>query len=286
MRVVISSVVLVVTLVAGGVSIAQDGRKVNGVVVAAATEEPVINASVQYEESGGTQQTTLTDMSGYFEFPQSRLGVVTVTAREFGTTRRRWPPRSGSQLRIALSPPATVQGTVTDMVSGRLVDGSVTVFVRHPDNFVSATALSENGTFRIDDLPPGPAVIVVAHADGFAPYVGELTLEAGKPRDARVRVLLEGAATGRVVDEGGPVRGAQILAGYSELPAGEFLEGFIGGRMVTDVDGNFALHGLVPDTPVIVRVMLDGRTSDVITITVGPGTIEQGILLMLPGSGR
>ena len=277
MRVVISGVALAVILLAVGEAVAQEGRKVSGVVVAAATQVPVVNASVQYEESDGTRQTTLTDVKGNFEFPRGIKGVVTVTARGFGTTNRRWP----GQMNIALLPPATVQGTVADLVSGRLVDSSVTVFVRNPDNFVSATALVETGTFQIDDLPPGPAVLI-AHAEGFAPYVGALTVEAGKQRDIRVRLVLQAATSGRVEDAHGPVTGAQILAVYSELPGGEFLEGFIGGKVLTDADGNFTLVGLVPDTPVVVQAELDGRTSDVVTITVGPGMIHQMNVLRLP----
>ena len=61
--------ILAVLLLTVGESVAQEGRKVSGVVVAAATQAPVVNASVQYEESDGTRQTTLTDAKGNFEFP-------------------------------------------------------------------------------------------------------------------------------------------------------------------------------------------------------------------------
>ena len=182
---------------------------------------------------------------------------------------------------IALLPPATVQGTVTDLVSGRPVDSSVTVFVMDLENFVSATDLAETGTFQIDNLPPGSAVLV-AHAEGFAPSLGTLTVEAGKQRDAHVRLVLQAAVSGSVVDQDGAVTGARILAGYSALPGGEYLEGFIGGQPLTDADGNFALVGLVPDTPVTLQAELDGRTSDVVTVTVGPGTMQQMIELTLP----
>ena len=48
-------------------------------------------------------------------------GFLTITARRFGAARRRWPPRSGPQLRIALVPPAIVTGFVTDRATGRLL---------------------------------------------------------------------------------------------------------------------------------------------------------------------
>ncbi len=53
--------------------LAQGGRKVHGVVVAAATGRPVANARVKYEEQGRAGQTAVTDANG------RRSEVVTVT---------------------------------------------------------------------------------------------------------------------------------------------------------------------------------------------------------------
>lgn len=67
---------------------------------------------------------------------------------------------------------------MADRASHRPVAGAVTIYVRHPDNFVSSTVQSDDGTFRFDDLPPGSALLV-AQADGFAPYAGSLSVAAG-----------------------------------------------------------------------------------------------------------
>lgn len=126
---------------------------------------------------------------------------------------------------------------MADMASHRPVAGAVTIYVRHPDNFVSSTVQSEDGTFRFDDLPPGSALLV-AQADGFVPYAGSLSVAAGKPSDARVRLLLQASAAGRVLDGRGPVEGARIPIGCSETLTGSgLLEGFAGGQMVTASDG-------------------------------------------------
>lgn len=263
--------------------LAQGGRKVHGVVVAAATGHPVAAAQVKYEEQGRAGQTAVTDAKGYFEFADGSLGVVTVTARGFGTARRRWPPRQGLQLRVPLMPPAILSGTVTDMATRQSVGALVTVTVQHPGDVVSDMTISENGTFRFDDLPPGPAV-VMARADGYAPSLGAVTVEAGKARDARIGLLLEAVAAGQVQDRGGsPVTGARVSASYPDTTAGAGqLQAFIGGRPFTGPDGAFALNGLVPDTPISLQAELDGRRSEAVTVTVGPGMVQQNVVLRLP----
>ena len=263
--------------------LAQGGRKVHGVVVAAATGRPVANARVKYEEQGRAGQTAVTDAKGYFEFPIGNLGVVTVTSRGFGTARRRWPPRQGLQLRVPLRPPASLSGTVTDMATRGSVAALVTVTVRHPSDVVSDMVLAENGTFQFDDLPPGPAV-VLARAAGYAPSIGAVTVEAGKVRDARVGLLLEAVATGYVEDRrGSPVAGAWVSASYPDTTAGAGqLQSFIGGRPLTGPDGAFTLNGLVPDTPISLQAEIDDRRSEVVTVTVGPGMMQQNVVLRLP----
>ena len=200
MRAVICGAGIVAVLV-GAVAFAQnqDGRKITGVVEAAATLRPVANAHVQYEERGRPTQSTVTDSAGRFEIPTGRRGVVTISAQGFGTVRRSWPARTGRELRFSLVPPSIVRGTVDDMVTGRPIDSIVTLYVSHLTNHVSDTALAENGIFRFDDLPPGPAGLVV-HADGYAPSFSELTVDHKSTSAVRIRLLLEAAATGHVLD--------------------------------------------------------------------------------------
>ena len=61
------------------------------------------------------------------------------------------------------------------------------------------------------------------------------------------------------------------------------LEGYIGGDTLTDGDGTFALRGLVPDTAITLRAVLDdGSESESVTATISPGMVQSGIELRFP----
>ena len=257
-------------------------RKVTGVVVAAATEQPVPNARVEYEVGGQWSQTTVTDTKGHFEFSTGSVGVVTVTARNFGTARRRWPPRA-PQLRIALFPPAGLHGTVRDLATGApLRNAVVTVIAQHPNDLVFHTVRTERGVFEIDDLPPGPT-LVTARSPGFAPFLGRTTVESGRQRDARIGLLLAAYASGHVRGAGGtPVQRALVRVKYPAMENGGLLAGLAGGEPLTSADGSFAIQNLVPDTTIALQAELDGRRSSVETVTIGPGMEHSNIILVLP----
>ena len=54
------------------------------------------------------------------------------------------------------------------------------------------------------------------------------------------------------------------------------------GNMVADQDGTFHIQGLVPDTPIALQAELNGRLSDVVTISsIDPGFERSGIVLRM-----
>ncbi len=259
------------------------GRKVNGTVMSAASQQPVANAAVRYEEAGQPPQTTTTDSKGYFELSAGRRGVVTVTARDFGTARRRWPPTTGaSTLLVALTPPAILGGTVADLATGRPISARVRVLVQSPGNVLSRAATAVQGKFQMTDLPTGPA-LVTARADGYAPFVGSASVEGGKTRFVRIGMMLAAQAEGQVRDaRGNPVAGAVVTAAYPELAGAGLVEDFVGGRPLTEADGVFGLDGLMPSTTIALQAEFAGRRSEVETFSIAPGTKRSNIVLTLP----
>ncbi len=285
-------VLLVASLLAAAVLGAQAGRKVTGIVVAAATEQPVTNAPVQYAGQDGSMQTTMTDAKGQFEFSAGQLGVVTVTADGFGTARQRWPPRRGSTLHIALTPPVTVRGTLVDSETLQPLAGVVTALVRHSNNFVSTSAfVEEDGTFQFEDVPSALGVLM-ACANGYAPTTSSFTTVAGDWWDAQIRLSADAEATGQVLDAAAkPVAGAQLVVRYADtLAEGLMLTSFVGGTTITRTDGTFALKALVPNTPITLHAEYDGQRTNTVTvektntaaIEVGPGQVLSDLVLRLP----
>ena len=232
---------------------------------------------------GGSVQTTVTDAKGQFAFAAGQLGVITVTANGFGTARRRWPPRRGSTLQIALTPPVAVQGTLVESETLAPLTGSVTAIVRHPDSLVSTSALVEDGTFRFEDVPSAPGVLV-AHAYGYAPTVSSFTTATGDWLDGHLRLSAGAEATGQVLDAAAkPIAGAQLIVRYTDAVAeATMLASFVGGAPITKADGNFALTGLVPNTPVTLYAEYAEQQTNTVTIEVGPGQVRENLALRLP----
>jgi len=176
---------------------------------------------------------------------------------------------------------APVSGMMTVSATGQPAEGLVTLIAGHPDS-LAETARTLHGMFRFGDVPPGPAV-VLARADGFAPYFVELTIEAGKPAEVRIELLPEATMSGAVLDENGcPAPDARVHVGYRRaLPGGGAFSALTRGRTVTRSDGVFMLGGLVPSTPISLQAQRGGRLSDIVTVTVEPGMKHSGLVLRL-----
>ena len=268
---------------------AQRGSPVAGKVIDLSTERPVAGASVEYEDDSGKEiETTRTGADGGFEFSAASAGtkgVVTVTAKGYSPAHRRWPPLRGfGTLEVTLQPPASVSGTVADMASGSRLAATVHIMVEHEHSFVSdSTSTDSRGEFAFSDLPTGPAA-VVAVADGYAPSFQTLRVRHEAHTTARIRLLLQGHVYGNVVDGNGKgVLGAVVSAWYGADPpdGAETLESYIGGRMQTGPEGQFRVDGIVPDRSVVLQAELDGKESKPITVKVGPGMVQESVVLRI-----
>ena len=159
----------------------------------------------------------------------------------------------------------------------------MTAIVQHPDSLVSTSVFVADGTFRFEDVPSAPEVLM-AYADGYAPAVSSFTTAGGDWLNGHLRLSAEAKATGQVLDAvAKPVAGAQLIIRYTDAVANAtMLAGFVGGAPITKADGTFALTGLVPHTPVTLYAESDEQQTNTVTIEVGPGQTRSDVVLRLP----
>lgn len=248
-------------------------------------DQPVQGARVEYRDNTtGEVQVKSTNSDGSFEFAAEQRGIVTISKDGFFTISAGWPPR---ELRVELSQPAVLEGTLRDRATKRtVIDGVVAVTVNHPVSPLSNSIFTKTGAFSFRELPPGPAV-VVAHAPGFAPTLLDFELRSGKEiEDTRIDLRQESTVSGRVVEGEGneSVGGAEVFLTYgASFEAADVLESFVGGRLVTNDDGLFLVNGIVPyQTFTIHAETEDGRRSNIpFTDGLPPGFSAKDYLLKL-----
>ena len=124
----------------------------------------------------------------------------------------------------------------------------------------------------------------MAYADDYAPAVSQFSTATEKLVDVHVRLSKDAEATGQVLDAAAkPVAGAQLIVRYTNaLAEALMLAGFVGGAPITKADGNFALNGLVPNTPITLHAEHDGQRTNSLTIEVGPDQVRSDFVLRLP----
>ena len=111
-----------------------------------------------------------------------------------------------------------------------------------------------------------------------------LTVDAGKESNTQIGLLLEAVASGRVQEQdGSSAIGAVVSVSYEQsMPGRDILAGLVRGDVEANADGVFKISGLMPDTPIALRAELDGRLSDVVTISaITPGFEQTGIVLRM-----
>jgi hypothetical protein len=151
------------------------------------------------------------------------------------------------ELKLRLQRGTSVSGRVTAVRGRELVSGArVTVVSGGVRSTGTTNALGE---YRIADVAPGPAVLIVSHAD-FAPARVEVSLSRTARLDRPFElpdVDLKEAATvsGVVVDDrGSPVAGARVAEGI--VPAYLAAGPLPSGMTTVDSQGRFQLSGLEP----------------------------------------
>lgn len=223
--------------------VAEGGGPVPGALVSVAREPA-------FREGLAVAQAT-TGEDGAFELPGLDPGRYRLTARAEGraSARLRGVPAGKRDVLVELGEGARLAGCVRDAASGAAVapftvlvlDRRTPLFrpVRRSRSFVDAS-----GCYALDDLPRGPAAVVVS-APGFAPSA-ELAVELDPAREALADAALErgGRLAGVVRDAatGAPLAGARLSVEGSLTDAASTFP--VLAEATTDASGRFVLTGL------------------------------------------
>ena len=236
-------------LVAGGDNplpvVLRGDAVVNGLVIEAATDQPVANAEVRI---AGTQLTTKTDKAGMFRLLGARsvLSTVTVSAPGFRKleAEHQLLPGKPADLKFPLIGDAVVVGRVLNAD-----DDSPIVGVEVSSVGTTLTALTDNeGQYRLEGVRSGAAQLKFA-ARGFPDEVMQRDLP---PNDTTVSISLKGMAVlvGQVLNglTKEPVPNATVLIAGSKRP------------IQTDAEGKFRRENL-RGGPIELEVAAAGYTT-------------------------
>ena len=251
-----------------GFNLAPLAGSVSGVVTDAASGALLAGATVSY--SGG-QATT--DSSGAYTLTGITEGTYDVIASAPGYAAQTQsvtvgPGQAASQ-NFALAPfgVGTVQGQVTDAVTGSPVAGATV-------SYVGGTATSDSGgMYTLASLPDGNST-VTATRSGYTDQSAVVVIATGSTTNQDFALApLPGSIKGVVTDS---VTGAKI---------GGAAVSYSGGAATTDSAGAYSLTG-VTEGSYAVSVSAAGYNPQSPQVSVGPGAnvVKNFALVPLPGT--
>ena len=254
--------------ITAGFTLAPLAGSVSGVVTDAASRALLAGATVSY--SGG--QIT-TDSSGVYTLPGVTEGTYDVTSSASGyapqTISVTVGPGQAASQNFALAPVGvgTVQGKVTDAVTGSPVAGATV-------SYVGGTTTSDSGgMYTLASLPDGNTT-VTATRTGYTDQSAVVVITTGSTTNQDFALApLPGSIKGVVTDS---VTGAKI--------AGAAVS-YSGGAATTDSGGAYTLAG-VTEGSYAVSVSAAGYNAQSPQVSVGPGAnVTKSVALVpLPGT--
>ncbi|WP_169907692.1 carboxypeptidase regulatory-like domain-containing protein [Priestia abyssalis] len=248
---------------------------VQGTVADASTGVPLVNTLVRVLDSQGVIVGSIqTDMEGGYVITGLAPGNYTVTAINLDYQPQiqniEVVPNVIKNLNFALiGSPATLQGTVTDAVSGiPLVGAIVQIFKEGTEVLLRRVLTNENGFYIADGLPAG-AVRVIVSFDQYANSVHNVIL--GPNETETLNVLLNpflAAITGTVTDAVtfSPIGGAlvQLVIPNTEIVVASIL---------TEPAGSYMLPNL-PQGSYTIVFSADNYQTKTVPVILTPGETE------------
>jgi hypothetical protein len=244
------------------------GVTVSGRVVHA-DGTPVAGALVEMPRSQLAPRNATTDSDGTFTIAGIASGATTLTALSSDRHMTSAPvPVTAPAKNVTITMPngARIEGRVVDRGTKQPVtDFTVSLPSRgRPGPSAMPQQIhADDGSYAMDNVPPGTAQIVVTATGYVTATRSDITAEDGKTVSGIDVQLDRGASiTGRVTSGGAPVAGVQVSLAANRMP--------VFGGLTTDADGNYTLDGVAEGE----RTLQFQRTGFIVlhkTVEVTPG---------------
>lgn len=267
---------------------------------------PIEGARISVEESNANpmmsrprppeESPVLTAADGFFRIADRRAGeLLDVEARRAGYAKGGAPGvqvPSEQPVRIVLQPSSAVEGRAVDS-DGKPVAGAQVMliadapaglgrgFVMFSSDSIKETRSGDEGSFRIEDVPPGTYQLKATASGRQAADRSGLEVRSGQDLTGVEIVLTAGGIVeGRVLSSGRPVAGARIeVAEAAVLGTSRML---IRAGTSSDGDGYYRLDGVAPG-PRTFKAQREGFSAAVRDLEVRPGenaldfAMEEGV---------
>lgn len=255
---------------------------------------PVEGARISVEESGANpmmsrprppeESPVLTAADGFFRIPDRRAGeLLDVEVRRAGYAKGSAPGvqvPSEEPVRVVLQPSSAVEGRAVD-ADGKPVAGARILliadapagmgrgFVMFSSDSVKEARSGDEGSFRIEDVPPGTYQLKAMASGRQAADKSGLEVRSGQDLTGVEIVLMSGGIVeGRVLSSGRPVAGARIeVAEPAVVGTSRML---IQSGTASDGDGYYRLDGVAPG-PRTLKAQREGFSTAVRDLEVKPG---------------
>ncbi|MED4051937.1 carboxypeptidase regulatory-like domain-containing protein [Priestia megaterium] len=277
---ILSNVNIQLNLLSGNLS----GKIINSV-----TGEPIIGAIAIVRTIGGTNIVVSTDTTdtdgnyfiaglspGTYSVVGSSTGFGTVTigaivqADQTATANLSLPPLTGS-----------VSGTITDLRGNAITGSNTQIQVFDISGILLKTLLANaDGTFNVIDLIPGTYLIQVT-ALNFATAIASVSVATEQTTNIIVPLTPNPATvTGQIINKQTGASLSGVIVTITDL------NGLILGNAVSDINGQFIIRNLPPNTAVITATATQpGLGSASTSVQLGPGSTNNVTLFLTPEVG-
>ncbi|MBI4493800.1 MAG: carboxypeptidase regulatory-like domain-containing protein [Chloroflexi bacterium] len=280
---------------------------IHGTVTNLFTGQPVAGATVTLSQGGAATATTAADASGHYAFSPVAPGVDSLVAASHpdylvvpsSSASFRLPAGGSATLDLQLKPKlGAIAGTVIDALTRLPIPGA-TVQIVSPGGLAFATlATGTDGTYSVQEVPPGGPYLLRFSAEGYTPASGSTAVVAGQTAIVDAELMRrQGAITGLVLDRDTrlpiPLAVVRLLdaQGGVEMAPSILSDASGGFAFAAPSAGTYVVHASsptsgpaaggyveIPESSQSVRATLEGEVGGTLLLAPGPAALVGTVL--------